>query len=78
MSTTTFLKRREKRNMKNQDIRTKAAENGIRLWQIAECLGIRDDGLSRKLRRELDEPEKARIMKIIDELRKTQNKEEAR
>lgn len=51
--------------MKNQDIRNAAAGAGIRLWQIAEALGIADCNFSRKLRRELSESEKQRILDII-------------
>jgi hypothetical protein len=60
--------------MKNQDIRSKALENRICLWQIAEKLGIRDDAFSRKLRRELPDNEKNRIVKIINELHKADPK----
>lgn len=54
--------------MYNQDIRRMAAGNGVRLWQIAEALGIADCSLSRKMRRELSQSEKARIVQIIREL----------
>lgn len=54
--------------MKNQDIRRTAAGAGIKLWQIAEALGIADCSLSRKLRRELPAEEKERIFSIIQEL----------
>lgn len=56
--------------MKNQDIRRTAAGAGIKLWQIAEALGIADCSLSRKLRRELPEAEKQEIFSIIDRLSK--------
>lgn len=54
--------------MKNQEIRRAAAGAGVRLWQIAEALGIADCSLSRKLRRELPDEEKAKIFAIIREL----------
>ena len=38
------------------------------MWQIAEALGIADCSLSRKLRRELPDDEKAKIFAIIREL----------
>ncbi len=56
--------------MKNQDIRRTAAGAGVKLWQIAEALGIADCSLSRKLRRELPAEEKERIFAIIDRLAK--------
>lgn len=52
----------------NQDIKLRAAGAGVRLWQIAEKLGIADSSLSRKLRKELSENEKQKIFGIIDEL----------
>lgn len=54
--------------MNNQDIRRTAAGAGVKLWQIAEALGIADCSLSRKLRRELPKEEKDQIFSIIREL----------
>lgn len=54
--------------MNNQDIRRTAAGAGVKLWQIAEALGIADCSLSRKLRRELPPEEKTRMLNIIREL----------
>lgn len=59
--------------MFNQDIRRMAAGNGVRLWQIAEVLGIADCSLSRKMRRELPRSEKERIIRIIRELSQETN-----
>lgn len=56
--------------MNNQDIRRTAAGAGVKLWQIAEALGIADCSLSRKLRRELPPEEKQKIFGIIHELSK--------
>lgn len=56
--------------MSNQDIRQYAKKVGVRLWEVAEFLGISDPTMTRKLRHELPEPEKSRIMSIIDELAK--------
>lgn len=53
---------------KNMDIRKKAGGAGVRLWQIADKLGIRPDYLSVKLRQELPTDEKEKISRIIDEL----------
>ena len=55
--------------MKNKDIREAAKAAGVKLWQIAEKLGINDGNFSRKLRFELSETEKAKILKIIEELK---------
>lgn len=54
--------------MANQDIRRAAAGAGVKLWQIAEGLGIADCSLSRKLRRELPEEEKQKVFGIIRDL----------
>ena len=54
--------------MHNQDIRRAAAGAGVKLWQIADALGIADCSLSRKLRKELPQDEKERIFSIIREL----------
>ena len=54
--------------MNNRDIRRTAAGAGVKLWQIAEALGIADCSLSCKLRRELPPEEKKKIFDIIHEL----------
>ena len=54
--------------MHNQDIRRTAAGAGVKLWQIADALGIADASFSRKLRKELPQEEKEKIFSIIREL----------
>lgn len=54
--------------MYNQEIREAAKTKGVLLWEIAEALGIQDSGFSRKLRHELPEVEKTKILAIIDEI----------
>ena len=39
--------------MKNSDVRVCAIEHGVRMWELADQLGISPETLSRKLRREL-------------------------
>ena len=51
--------------MKNQDIRNEINESGLKLWQIAEALGITDGTFSRKLRKELPDETKTQIRGII-------------
>lgn len=51
--------------MANDDIRYEAARRGVRLWQIAEAIGINDGNFSRKLRHELPAEDKARILEAI-------------
>ena len=52
----------------NQEIRTKAKQSGVYLWEVAEKLDITDGNFSRKPRRELPATEKALIMALIDEI----------
>lgn len=59
--------------MTNAKIRIYAMETGVKLYQVAEELGIWDTALSRKLRKELDDEETARIIAIIDRLAKESN-----
>ena len=54
--------------MANRDIKLAAAGAGVRIWQIADRLGMRDNNLSRKLRYELSDEEKEKILAIIKEL----------
>lgn len=42
----------------NLDIRAKAKGAGVKLWEIADKLGITDSHFSRKLRHELPQAEK--------------------
>ena len=54
--------------MCNQDIRQTATESSVRLWQIADALGIAECSFSRKLRKELSQEEKEKIFSIIQKL----------
>lgn len=49
----------------NETIRIAAKEHGVKLWQIAEEIGINDGNFSRKLRHELEPEETERILEII-------------
>lgn len=51
--------------MHNQEIRQAIEAAGIKYWQVAEKLGICDGNFSRKLRRELPQAEKDRILQAI-------------
>ena len=53
---------------KNIDIRERAKASGLKLWQIADKLGVTDGTFSKKLRKELSESEKVRVFEIIAEL----------
>lgn len=53
----------------NEDIRMKAKQDGVRLWEIGDYLGLSDANFSRKLRKELPGEEKARILQVIEQLK---------
>lgn len=61
--------------MCNKEIRTAAKNAGVRLWQVAAAYGISDGNFSRKLRKELPQEEKEKVLAIIDRL--AQEKQEA-
>ena len=54
--------------MANSDIKLIAAGKGVKLWQVADKLGIADGSLSRKLRNELSQEEKEHILQIITQI----------
>lgn len=54
----------------NEDIKKKAKEQGVYLWEVAEKLNINDGNFSRKLRKDLSNKEKTKILAIIDEIAK--------
>ena len=56
--------------MNNQSIREKAKAHNVKLWQIAEKLGINDGNFSRKLRHELPADEQEKILRIIETIAK--------
>lgn len=54
--------------MCNKEIRNAAGGYGLRLWQVAEAIGMNESAFSRKLRKELSQEEKQRILEAIDRL----------
>ncbi len=54
--------------MLNSEIRNRAKEAKVKLWEIADRYGLNDGNFSRKLRRELPEEERDRILAIIDQI----------
>ncbi len=61
--------------MHNKEIREAAKSSGVFLWQVAAACGINDGNFSRKLRQELPNEEKEKILAIIERL--AQEKQEA-
>ena len=60
--------------MNNQDIRNAIGGNGLKHWQVAEALGVSESLLSRKLRSELPDDEKNKILEIVKQLAKGESK----
>lgn len=58
------------KNTANQDLRNAARDAGVPLWAIADVLHISEPTMTRKLRRELPEKEKRKILDIISALAK--------
>ena len=54
--------------MKNFEIRETAARAGVKLWEVADALGVADSTFSRKMRHELSDEERSQVLRIIDEL----------
>ena len=52
----------------NQDIRDSAKKCNVRLWEIADKLGLSEAWFCRKMRKELPEDEKLKIFSIIGEI----------
>lgn len=55
----------------NLEVRNAAKNAGVRLWEVAEAIGITDGMFSRRLRHELSVSERDRILKIIEEIAKS-------
>lgn len=56
----------------NEEIRRAIGAAGLKQWEVADALGVLDCVLSRKLRKELPQKEKERILSAV----KTLNKDE--
>ncbi len=56
----------------NHEIRAAARNAGVALWQIAIQLGVGEATMTRKMRTEMSEEEKARIFSIIENLKAEQ------
>ena len=54
--------------MNNREIRNAAGGCGLKLWEVAEAIGMNESAFSRKLRKELPPEEKKRILDAIERL----------
>ena len=61
---------------RNERIRQYARSRKVKLWQVAEKMGIFDSMLSKKLRHELSAKETEKILAIIDEIANSSKKED--
>lgn len=62
--------------MSNEIIRRAAQEAGVKLWRIADKLGMNDGNFSRMLRKELPAEKQMEILEIIRELQSGGQKHE--
>ena len=54
----------------NQEIRTSAKKSGVPFWKIALEIGVSEPTFTRKMRLELSDEEKTKILDIIKKLSK--------
>lgn len=54
----------------NMDVRIAIMESGIKMWKIADCMGIHDSALSRLMRSELTVENREKILYAIKMLRR--------
>lgn len=52
----------------NLELRAAAKKTGVRLWELADSLGISDGMLSRKLRKELTASENEKMIRLINDI----------
>ncbi len=52
----------------NVEIRETAKRSGVKLWQVAEEIGMSDAAFSRKLRHELPKEDRERVLGAITRL----------
>lgn len=52
----------------NSLVRDAANRYGVRMWRVAEALGMQDYAFSRKLRHELPNDEQEQIVQLIEQL----------
>ena len=63
--------------LNNTDIRCYAKEQGVKLWELAAFMRVSDMTITRKLRVELSDNEKATLRDNIDAIAKNKAKEKA-
>lgn len=56
------------KKMRNSDIKNMIKSSGVKMWKIAEAYGVTDSTFSRKLRYQLTDEERTKIINIIRDL----------
>ena len=59
---------RQKRPLRNQDVRAAIEGAGLRYWWVAEELGVACGTLSNRLRKELSQEEKQEVLSAVQRL----------
>ena len=59
----------------NQDLKAYAKRKGVFLWELAEYLSISEATITRRLRRELSEDSKSKMILYIDNISAKKAKE---
>ena len=59
----------------NEAVRAAALSSGVRLWELAQRLGMNDGNLSRKLRVELPTGEQEELIAIVAQIAAHKGKE---
>lgn len=55
--------------MKNETIRRRISDSGLKYWEVADAVGIADTTFTKWLRHELPADKKREIMEVIDRLK---------
>ena len=63
--------------MKNRELKDYIKSRGVYLWQVAAKLGVSDITFTKRLRFELSEKDKVKILALVEELAK-ENAEDSR
>lgn len=71
----TSLKQNERTKKMNNDLKNYAKISGVKLWEIADKLGMKDSNFSKILRYEISEELENKICKIIDEVAASKREE---
>lgn len=56
--------------MENLDVRFEAQKAGVKLWQIADAMGISEPTLTRRMRHKLSDDERRMFLSVISSISK--------